>query len=38
MFMVNMVMAMTALPAIVVWLEKLFPRRRPVRATGLQHH
>ena len=38
MFMVNMVMAMTALPAMAVWLEKLFPRRRPVRATGLQHH
>ncbi|WP_017775063.1 efflux RND transporter permease subunit [Paraburkholderia kururiensis] len=38
MFMVNMVMAMTALPAMVVWLEKLFPRRRPVHATGLQHH
>jgi predicted RND superfamily exporter protein len=38
MFMVNMVMAMTALPALAVWLEKLFPRRSPVRATGLQHH
>ena len=38
MFMVNMVMAMTALPALAVWLEKLFPRRGPVRATGLQHH
>lgn len=38
MFMVNMVMAMTALPAIVIWLERLFPRRRPVRATGLQAH
>ncbi len=38
MFMVNMVMAMTALPAMAVWLERLFPRRRPVRATGLQHH
>jgi predicted RND superfamily exporter protein len=37
MFMVNMVMAMTALPALAVWLERLFPRRRPVRATGLQH-
>ena len=37
MFMVNMVMAMTALPAMAVWLEKLFPRRRPVKATGLQH-
>jgi hypothetical protein len=38
MFMVNMVMAMTALPALAVWLERLFPRRKPVRATGLQHH
>ena len=37
MFMVNMVMAMTALPALAVWLEKLFPRRRPVRAVGLHH-
>jgi predicted RND superfamily exporter protein len=37
MFMVNMVMAMTALPAVAVWLERLFPRRGPVRATGLQH-
>lgn len=38
MFMVNMVLAMTALPAVAVWLERLFPRRAPVRATGLQHH
>jgi predicted RND superfamily exporter protein len=38
MFMVNMVMAMTALPAVAVWLERLFPRKTPVRATGLQHH
>ncbi|MEO8388758.1 efflux RND transporter permease subunit [Polaromonas sp.] len=38
MFMVNMVMAMTALPAIAVWLERLFPRRKPVVATGLQNH
>jgi len=37
MFMVNMVMAMTALPALAVWLEKLFPRRSRVRATGFQH-
>ncbi|AVS80892.1 RND transporter [Paracidovorax avenae] len=37
MFMVNMVMAMTALPAVAVWLERLFPRRKPVLATGLQH-
>lgn len=38
MFMVNMVMAMTALPAFAVWLEKLFPRRKPVRAPGLMAH
>ncbi len=38
MFMVNMIMAMTALPAVAVWLERLFPRKTPVRATGLQHH
>lgn len=38
MFMVNMVMAMTALPAFAVWLERLFPRRGPVRAPGLLAH
>ena len=38
MFMVNMVMAMTALPAFAVWLEKLFPRRGPVRAPGILAH
>jgi hypothetical protein len=38
MFMVNMVMAMTALPAFAVWLERLFPRRKPVRAPGLLSH
>ena len=38
MFMVNMVMAMTALPALAVWLDKLFPRRGPVRASGLLQH
>ncbi|HEV6964225.1 efflux RND transporter permease subunit [Roseateles sp.] len=38
MFMVNMVMAMTTLPAIAVLLERMFPRRQPVRITGLQHH
>jgi uncharacterized protein len=35
--MVNMVMAMTALPALAVWLEKVFPRRGPVRVVGLHH-
>jgi predicted RND superfamily exporter protein len=38
MFIVNMVMAMTALPAFAVWLERLFPRRTPVRAPGLLSH
>lgn len=38
MFMVNMVMAMTVLPAFAVWLERLFPRRAPVRASGLLRH
>ncbi|KAB2928037.1 MAG: MMPL family transporter [Dechloromonas sp.] len=38
MFMVNMVMAMTALPAFAVWLERLFPRRSPVRAPGILAH
>jgi uncharacterized protein len=38
MFMVNMVMAMTALPACAVWLERLFPRSRPVHAPGLLQH
>ncbi len=37
MFMVNMVMAMTALPAFAVWLERLFPRKGPVRAPGFAH-
>ena len=38
MFLVNMVMAMTVLPAVAVWLERLFPRRGPVRAPGLLAH
>lgn len=38
MFMVNLVMAMTVLPAFAVWLERLFPRRTPVRAPGLMAH
>ena len=38
MFMVNMVMAMTVLPAFAVWLERLLPRRGPVRAPGLLSH
>ncbi len=38
MFIVNMVMAMTALPALAVWLERLFPRRGPVRGFGILEH
>jgi predicted RND superfamily exporter protein len=38
MFMVNLVMAMTALPALVVWLERFFPRRGPVRVPGILEH
>lgn len=38
MFVVNLVMAMTALPALAVVLEKIFPRRRPVRAPGVLSH
>lgn len=38
MFLVNMIMAMTVLPAFAVWLERLFPRRRPARAPGLLAH
>ena len=37
MFMVNMVMAITALPAFAVVLERLFPRKGPVRMPGLAH-
>ena len=38
MFLVNLVMAMTALPALAVWLERLFPRRSAVRAPGILDH
>ncbi|HHW1564586.1 efflux RND transporter permease subunit [Pseudomonas aeruginosa] len=38
MFMVNMVMAMTVLPAFAVWLERVFPRKRPVRMIGALVH
>jgi predicted RND superfamily exporter protein len=37
MFMVNMLMAITLLPAIAVTLDVLIPRRRPVRAPFLVH-
>ncbi|WP_326537395.1 efflux RND transporter permease subunit [Pseudorhodoferax sp.] len=38
MFMVNLVMAMTLLPAFAVWLDRLFPRRGRVRAPGMLAH
>ncbi|CAE6754071.1 Multidrug resistance protein MdtC [Paraburkholderia domus] len=38
MFIVNLVMAMTALPALAVVLERLFPRRKPVRPPGVFSH
>lgn len=38
MFMINMVMAMTLLPAFAVMLDTLIPRRRPVRVPGIAHH
>lgn len=38
MFVVNVVMAMTALPALAVVLERVFPRRKPVRAPGILSH
>jgi hypothetical protein len=38
MFIVNLVMTMTTLPALAVTLERLFPRRRPVRAPGILSH
>ncbi|MCX4176983.1 MULTISPECIES: efflux RND transporter permease subunit [Paraburkholderia] len=38
MFLVNLIMAMTALPALAVVLDIIFPRRRPVRAPGVLGH
>ena len=37
MFMINMLMAMTLLPALAVTIDVLIPRRRPVRAPFLSH-
>jgi predicted RND superfamily exporter protein len=37
MFMVNMVMAITVLPAFAVMLDALFPRSGPVRAPAIGH-
>jgi len=38
MFLVNLVMAMTALPALAVVLERVFPRRGAVRVSNLMSH
>ncbi|RKE36486.1 hypothetical protein B0G76_2678 [Paraburkholderia sp. BL23I1N1] len=38
MFLVNLLMAMTALPALASVLERWFPRRKPARAPGLFSH
>lgn len=38
MFMVNMITTMTVLPALAVWLDRLFPRRSPPRVPGLLIH
>ena len=38
MFIINLVMALTALPAVAVLLEKVFPRRGPVRVPGIMNH
>jgi predicted RND superfamily exporter protein len=38
MFIVNLVMSMTALPAIAVFLESMFPRRSAVRASAVFSH
>jgi predicted RND superfamily exporter protein len=37
MFMINMVMAITVLPAFAVALDALFPRTKPIKATALAH-
>lgn len=37
MFMVNMIMAITVLPAFAVTLDALFPRKRPVEAPAIGH-
>ena len=38
MFIVNLIMAMTALPALAVVLERWFPRKKPVHASGMFDH
>jgi hypothetical protein len=38
MFIINLVMAMTALPALAVVLERIFPRTKPVHIPGVLQH
>jgi predicted RND superfamily exporter protein len=38
MFIVNLIMALTALPALAVVLERIFPRRRRARVPGILSH
>jgi hypothetical protein len=38
MFIINLVMAMTALPALAVVLERIFPRAKPVHIPGVLQH
>ena len=38
MFMVNLVMALTTLPALAVVLNLLFPRRQPAHVPGILVH
>ncbi len=38
MFIVNLVMAMTVLPALVVILERAFPRKKPVTVSSVMSH
>jgi predicted RND superfamily exporter protein len=38
MFLVNMIMAMTALPALAVVLERILPRKSPVHVSELLSH
>ena len=38
MFIVNLVMAMTVLPALVVVLERAFPRKKPVTISAAMNH
>jgi predicted RND superfamily exporter protein len=38
MFIVNLVMALTALPALAVVLERIFPRRHPAHVSSIMTH